>query len=140
MIGGIFTLVILGKHKSMVSAYRGLEAIHWDRMDWTPPKMVLSDFHKPGKVCQELECIEAGFYLELPIKRILSAMLDAMITEGYMRVVDEAPLRVEILRKPDLEQLNEYEKLFYASLADDGEFSLGRIGSVYEFCGQEYPD
>ncbi len=50
-------------------------------------------------------------------------MLDAMVLEGHSHVIGEAPLRVEILRKPDLEQLNEYEQLFYASLADDGEFS-----------------
>ena len=34
----------------MVEAHRGLDEVRWDRLDWTPPRLILSSFRKPGKV------------------------------------------------------------------------------------------
>ncbi|MBD3305455.1 hypothetical protein GF348_03705, partial [candidate division KSB3 bacterium] len=115
IIGVVFSLIAIGKQRSMVSAHKGLDEVRWDNLDWTPPKLVLSNFHKPGKICKDLTFIEAAFYLELPLKRVLSGMLNSMVAEGYLRVYSEEPLRVEILQEPDLDQLDEYERMFYAA-------------------------
>jgi len=86
----VFFVVMAGKQRSMVAAHAGLDDIRWDSLDWTPPKLVLSTFRKAGKVCKDLTTLEAAFYLGLPFKRILSAMLDAMIAEGFLEVLDRA--------------------------------------------------
>ena len=63
----------------MVTAHQGLKEIKWENLNWTPPKLVLSSFHIPGKICKDLTPIEAAFYLGMPVKRVLSGMLDAKV-------------------------------------------------------------
>ncbi|MCK5057733.1 MAG: hypothetical protein KAT34_13825, partial [Candidatus Aminicenantes bacterium] len=87
----IFFLIMFSKHRSVVTAQKGLKEIHWKNLNWTPPKLVLSSFRKTGKICKSLTPIEAAFYLGLPLKRVLSSLLDAMAAEGYMEVVRESP-------------------------------------------------
>lgn len=124
---GMFVLIIGGKHRSMVAAHEGLDAIRWDRLDWTAPKLVLSTFRKPGKVCRDLTPTEVGFYLGLPFKRIVSAMLNSMVAEGFLEIVRRNPLLASVRRKPDLDQLDEYERMFFESFADDGELSQSEL-------------
>ena len=38
----------------------------WDALDWSPPMLQLSNFRKPGKVCEDLTRLEAAFYLGIP--------------------------------------------------------------------------
>lgn len=122
--------VVKGKQRSMLAARRGLDEIRWENLDWTPPKLILSEFRKPGKVCKELTPLEAAFYLEIPFKRILAAMLNAMVAEGFLEVASESPLRVKVLRRPDLESLDDYERLFYEALEDDGRLSQAELEAL----------
>ncbi len=50
-LGGLFVIIVASKHKSMVSSHRGLDDVRWNTLDWTPPKLLLSTFRVPGKVC-----------------------------------------------------------------------------------------
>ena len=55
-----YYFVVTAKHRSMVSAHRGLDAVRWEHLDWTPPKLILSNFRVPGKVCPDLTALEAA--------------------------------------------------------------------------------
>ena len=68
---GLAFVVVAGKQRSMVTAHQGLADIGWDTLDWTPPRLILSSFRKPGKVCEDLTRLEAAFYLGIPFKRIV---------------------------------------------------------------------
>jgi hypothetical protein len=72
----------------------------------------------------------AAGYLGLPLKRVLSSMLDAMAAEGYMEVVRESPLQVRVLSQPDLTALDPYERHFFNSLSDDGRLSQAELESL----------
>jgi hypothetical protein len=121
------SLIAAGKQRSMVTAHQGLRDIRWENLDWTPPKLVLSNFTKPGKVCEDLTPLEAAFYLGLPFKRIVSGMLNSMALEGWLEIQSESPLRVRVRQLPDSVELNEYERLFFDALADDGELSQSEL-------------
>ncbi|WP_419597128.1 hypothetical protein, partial [Thiolapillus sp.] len=124
---GAFFGVVKGKQRSMFKAREGLDEIRWENLDWTPPKLILSEFRKPGKVCKDLTPLEAAFYLEIPFKLIVSSMLNSMVLEGFLKIESESPLRVKVLQPPNLHELDEYEQLFYHSLADDGELSQAEL-------------
>jgi len=118
-----YAVIVLSKQKSMVIAHKGLDNIRWDNLSWTPPKLVLSNFRKQGKICKDLTNIEAAFYLGLPLKRIFSGMLASMESEGFLAIESKDPLRVRTIKTPDSNQLDDYERLFYGCLSDDGAFS-----------------
>ena len=114
----IFFVIMVSKHRSMITAHKGLDEVRWDKLNWTPPKLVLSSFRKPGKICKSLTPLEAAFYLGLPLKRILSSILR------------ESPLQVKVLSQPDLSRLDPYERHFFNSLADDGQLSQEELESL----------
>ena len=55
----------------MLKAADGLNDIDWTAEKWIPPRIQLSTFRVKGKVA-ELDYIEAGFFLEIPVSRIVS--------------------------------------------------------------------
>ncbi|PIP38368.1 MAG: hypothetical protein COX19_13140, partial [Desulfobacterales bacterium CG23_combo_of_CG06-09_8_20_14_all_51_8] len=123
MLLAVYALIVTGKQKSMVMAHKGLDDILWDNLNWTPPKLVLGTFRKTGKICKDLTPLEVAFYLGLPVKRIFSAMLASMEAEGFLAVVSKDPLRVKVLQTPEPGKLDDYERLFFSCLSDDGAFS-----------------
>lgn len=126
-----FYFLVIGKQRSMIAAHHGLEDVRWERLDWTPPKLILSNFRVPGKVCTDLTPLEAAFYMEIPFKRILSAMLESMVSEGYLKVIYTTPvLRVRVLSTPDLTQLDPYERMFFESIEDDGMLSQAELEAL----------
>ncbi len=46
----VFLFIMQMKHRSVVKAHNSVDQIRWENLDWTPPKLVLSTFHQPGKV------------------------------------------------------------------------------------------
>jgi hypothetical protein len=119
----LFFLLVRGKHKSMVKAKAGLDDINWGQLDWSPPKLELSNYRVKGKICKDLTTLEAAFYLEIPFKSILSGMIAAMENENLIEVISSSPLRVNADQYRDIGKLGEYESQLYISLADDGELS-----------------
>ncbi|RLD86631.1 MAG: hypothetical protein DRJ07_00285, partial [Bacteroidetes bacterium] len=47
-VGAIFFFVVNRKHKSMVKAKAGMDDVSWDKLDWSPPKLTLSNYHIDG--------------------------------------------------------------------------------------------
>ena len=127
---GAFYLLVRGKQRSVLRARSGLDQIRWENIDWTPPKLVLSEFRRPGKVCRNLSPLEAAFYLEIPFKTIVSAMLASLVREGFVEIASERPLRVQVRQQPDLIRMDAYERLLFASLEDDGELSQAELEAL----------
>ncbi len=57
-IVGVF--IVSRKHKSILKAQAGLDDVRWIREDWQAPKIELATFRVPGKVCKDLDPIEAA--------------------------------------------------------------------------------
>ena len=109
LLMGAFYFVVMGKHRSMVAAHRGLDEVRWENLDWTPPKLILSNFRVPGKVCTDLTPLEAAFYLEIPFKQIVSAMLQSLVAEGYLKIIYTTPvLHARLLKLSNPSQLDPY--------------------------------
>ena len=87
---GLFFLLLRGKHGETRKARASLDDVRWDSVDWSPPKLVVSSFRKPGKVCEDLTPIEVAFFLEIPYKRILSVMLQRLIQAGFLEIEQRA--------------------------------------------------
>ncbi|MHB1003898.1 MAG: hypothetical protein ACYC1B_08780, partial [Thermoleophilia bacterium] len=115
-----FFAMVMGKQRSMVKAHAGLDEVRWENMDWTPPKLELSTFRVPGKVCKDLSRLEAAFYLEIPFKDIVSAMLQSLVNEGYLKVVSTTPFIINVIQVPDQNALDEYEQFFIGAVGNDG--------------------
>ncbi|MFO7877769.1 MAG: hypothetical protein R6U55_14430 [Desulfovermiculus sp.] len=119
----LFYLLTLGKQRSMVKARQGLDDVRWDSLNWEPPKLKLANFRVADKVCTDLTPLEAAFYLEIPFRRILSAMFHSMVKEGYLKAIATQPvLRAQLLRSPGPD-MEIYERMFLHAFADDNELS-----------------
>ncbi len=57
-------IIVSRKHKSILRAQAGLDDVHWVRDDWQPPKIELATYRVPGKVCKDLDPVEAEFSSE----------------------------------------------------------------------------
>ncbi|MBE3074235.1 MAG: hypothetical protein IMZ75_04710, partial [Actinobacteria bacterium] len=121
LLGSFFTL-IRSKQHSMVTAHQGLDELRCDNLDWTPPTLELSTFRVPGKVCQDLTPLEAAFYLEVPFKDILSAMIRSLENEGFLVIMTRSPFKAKV-RPVDRGSLSEYEVFLLDAFSDDGELS-----------------
>jgi len=126
----LFYLLTLGKQRSMVKARQGLDDIRWDSLNWEPPKLKLANFRVADKVCTDLTPLEAAFYLEIPFRRILSAMFHSMVKEGYLKVIAYQPvLRAQLLRSPGPD-MEIYERMFLHAFADDNELSQQELEEI----------
>ena len=128
---GAFYFIVTGKHRSMVAAHRGLDEVRWENLDWTPPKLILSNFRVPGKVCTDLTPLEAAFYLEIPFKQIVSAMVQSLVAEGYLKIIYTTPvLHARLLKLPNRSDLNPYECQLLEAFRDDGELSQAELEAL----------
>jgi len=107
------------KHRSMLTAQEGISSVNWDGVDWTPPKIQVSTFRKPGKVAADLTPIEAGVLLEMPVGELLSLIVANMERKGLLEIKAMEPLRVE--RRPRAVASNDpYETVLLDSIKPDG--------------------
>ena len=128
-----YYFVVTAKHRSMATAHRGLDEVRWENLDWTPPKLILSNFRVPGKVCTDLTPLEAAFYLEIPFKQIVSAMIQSLAAEGYLKIIYATPvLHAKVLKPPDRSQLDPYECQLLESFQDDGELSQPELEALMD--------
>jgi hypothetical protein len=126
-----FYFIVMGKHRSMVAAHRGLDEVRWENLNWTPPKLILSNFRVPGKVCTDLTPLEAAFYLEIPFKQIVSAMVQSLVAEGYLKVIYTTPvLHARVLKLPNRAELDPYECQLLEAFQDDGELSQAELEAL----------
>ncbi|MDJ0975737.1 MAG: hypothetical protein QNJ98_14850, partial [Planctomycetota bacterium] len=72
VVGAVGLLVFFGlvraKHGEARRARSSRDEVKWTAIDWVPPKLELSTFRKPGKVCTTLTPVEVAFFLEMPYK------------------------------------------------------------------------
>lgn len=66
----VFYFIVKFKHKSISKAIQEKDEIDWGNLDWTPPQLNLSHYHIEGKICTNLNPLEAAFYLEIPFKKV----------------------------------------------------------------------
>ncbi|MCF6242907.1 MAG: hypothetical protein L3J74_16385, partial [Bacteroidales bacterium] len=125
-----FYFIVTYKHKSMSKAIRQKDEIDWGKLDWTPPQLTLSHYHIEGKICMDLNPLEAAFYLEIPFKSILSGMIKSLEMRGIISIRRKSPLFAEVKGSPEQFGLDEYETQLYNSLADDGEFSQEELSDL----------
>jgi hypothetical protein len=50
----------------MLRAQAGLDDVRWVRDDWEAPKIELATFRVPGKVCKDLDPVEAAIFIGVP--------------------------------------------------------------------------
>ena len=132
----VFLVLILGilllvgrKHRSMVNARLTYKDVQWARDDWVPPKLEVASFRKDGAVATDLDEAEAGLFIGIPYKTILSVIMYKLFAEGFLEEVSATPLRVKQIKDKDLSSLTEYEKLMYYA-AEDGEFNERELESI----------
>ena len=93
VVGAVGLLVFFGlvraKHGEARRARSSRDEVKWTAIDWVPPKLELSTFRKPGKVCTTLTPVEVAFFLEMPYKRILSVMLQRLTQAGFLEITNE---------------------------------------------------
>ncbi len=135
LLGGVLFLGLVRlKHGDVRAARDARDEVTWTAVDWVPPKIELSTFRKPGKVCKTLSPVEVAFFLELPYKQILSTMLQRLTKAGFLEIVRENPLRVRTLAREayDASQLEPYEWEMVMAALDDGRFSEAELEKLLE--------
>jgi hypothetical protein len=98
-IGGLITLGVVASHKRKLKylpATIGVEGVEVKR----------------GLTVPEVACL-----MELPVNKVLAAILFGLIKKGRARIVSEKPLRIEPLEAPG--DLAVYEAEFLKSIQDD---------------------
>ncbi len=123
IMAGVFCVlpffIMTIKHKSMLSAAEGISAVNWDGAEWTPPKLQVGTFRKPGKVATSLTPIEAGILLEMPVGELVSLMVANMERKGLIKIKAVEPLCVE--RRVEVTASNDpYETVLLNSVKPDG--------------------
>jgi len=122
-------LIMTVKHRSMLTAQEGLSAVKWDGTEWTPPKLQMGTFRKPGKVSAKLTPIEAGMLLGMPVGELLSLSLANMERKGLLKIKAVEPLCVE--RKNYAGPGGDpYENVLLNSVKPDGTLDQGAVNET----------
>ncbi len=99
IMGGLFCVlpffIMTRKHNSMLTAAEGISAVNWDGAEWTPPKVQVGTFRKPGKVASDLTPIEAGVLLDMPVGELMALIVANMERKGLLKIKAVEPLCVE---------------------------------------------
>ncbi|MCZ7606839.1 MAG: hypothetical protein M5U25_12390 [Planctomycetota bacterium] len=62
----LFAGITYYKHRETRKARDSLDDVAWEAVEWVPPKIKLSTFRKPGKVCETLTPVEVAFSSSCP--------------------------------------------------------------------------
>lgn len=126
------TLLAIGKkHRSMVKAHETMDQVQWARTDWEPPEIEIASFRKDGHVADNLDEYEAAFFMGVPYKTILAAILAKLVAKGYLEEISADPPKVRRIEGKPLSELNKYERMVYDA-AEDGEFSAHEIDKILQ--------
>ena len=111
-----------------------MDSVSWSSIEWQAPKIELSVFRQPGKVCKELTPVEVAFFLEMPYKRILSCVLQQLTQAGFLAVRSRNPLEVDVLdyAAADFDDLEPFEQAMVMAAKDDGLFSKREMEEILE--------
>lgn len=117
------------KHKSMLTAQEGISGVNWDSAEWTPPKLQVGSFRKPGRVAPDLTPIEAGVLLDMPVGELLSLILANMERKGLLLISAVEPLR--LAKKSGAAAGGDpYETVLLNSIRPDGTLEQGGVNET----------
>lgn len=116
----------------MVRAQSELDQVSWAREDWEPPRIELASFRIEGKIARDLDPVEAGIFIGVPYKQILSTILSQLVQRNCMNVITRDPLVVEIVSPPPVaySSLGRYESMMYKAAKGDGKFSEPELSGL----------
>jgi hypothetical protein len=132
LCGGIAALGVFLYRKKIAGypkAVAKAEGIAWAGDSWTPPRLSEGTYAIPGKVAEDLHPVEVALLFELPLPRVVAVMIKILEDEGVVRLAQEAPLRLEVLKA---ESADEYGYTFLGAFDTEGWVLSGRMADFFE--------
>jgi len=132
VFGGLTALAVFlyrKKAAGFAKAVAAAEGIAWAGDSWIPPKLAQGSYAVPGKVAADLHPVEVALLFELPLARVAAIMVDALERDGTVRLVQEAPLRLEVLAAVSDDA---YGDLFLRAFDSEGWVLSGLLADFFE--------
>ncbi len=135
LLGGVLVavavLLVRAKYTAYSAAAAEMDGIRWDRTDWIPPKIKVSSFRQEGKIA-DLHPLEAAFLLDIPVSKILAAVVLELERRGLFKVLSNDPLRVERLYPIGVLPDKLYEDMMWNAVRDEGRLDDAELKAVIE--------
>ncbi|MDH5756786.1 MAG: hypothetical protein OEZ55_08980, partial [Nitrospinota bacterium] len=119
-LAALLSLFLPYKYGRFVQRARIVKQVSWEGREWSAPKVEVGTFRKPGKIA-DLEPVEAGVFLELPLTITLTAMYMDMETRGLVKIISRDPVSIR--------KLTEVTGNYYEQIALDAVSKLGALNN-----------
>lgn len=129
----IIGLIIAHSKRKKISE---LPTNSWSEGEWVSPRVEVSTFGVKGKICKDLDNVEAAYLLEIDFSIITSIILKYLQSKKLLKIHSMDPLHLERKFVAGRVPENLYESIFLNAIKPDGSLNQKDIDEAFKEIGE----